>query len=99
MKNLLKVLAIIAITAIVGLSMVSCTTFATNKEVPQKTIPILGIVSGKLVPQGEVIASYTKLLGFCIGYDDFVQAVSRYSDYDVYEKTYFVFSKVSAVRK
>jgi hypothetical protein len=75
-----------------------CATFATNDEVPQKTIPILSFVSGKLVPPGEVIASYNKFLGICIGYDDFVAAVEG-QDYDVVEKTYFVFNKVSAIAK
>jgi hypothetical protein len=77
---------------------VSCATFATNGEVPQKTIPILSFVSGSLVPTGEEIASYTKFIGICIGYDDFVAAVQG-QDYDVVEKFYLFFSKVSAVAK
>jgi hypothetical protein len=77
---------------------VSCATFATNGEVPQKTIPILSFVPGGSLPAGTEIASYTKFIGICIGYDDFVSAVAG-QDYDVVEKTFFIFNKVSAVAK
>ena len=76
----------------------SCATFATNEEVPQPTIPVLGFVPGSKVPQGEVIASYTKFIGICIGYSAFVEAVEG-EDYDVVEKTFMIFNKVYAVSK
>jgi hypothetical protein len=66
--------------------------------VPQPTIPVLGFVSGGKVPQGEVIASYTKFIGICIGYNAFVEAVDG-EDYDVVEKTFMLFNKVYAVSK
>jgi hypothetical protein len=83
--------------AVVALT-VSCATFVTNDEVPQATWPILSIVPPSSVPAGTEIASYTKFIGICIGYDEFVGAVAG-QDYDVVEKTYFIFNKVSAVAK
>jgi hypothetical protein len=66
--------------------------------VPQSTIPILGFVPGKKVPEGEVIASYTKFIGICFKYADFETAVKG-KNYDVAEKTYFLFNKVIAIQK
>jgi hypothetical protein len=83
--------------AAVSLTM-SCATFATNNEVPQETWPILSIVPGSSLPAGTEIASYTKFLGFCIGYDEFVAAVEGH-DYDVVEKTFVVINKVYAIAK
>ena len=77
---------------------VSCATFATKNEVPQKTIPILSFVPKSGVPAGQEIASYIKVIGICIDYDDFVAAVAG-KDYDVVEKFYYFFSKVIAVAK
>jgi hypothetical protein len=88
------------LVVLVLFSFAGCATFATNQEVPQKTIPIIGFVSGSLLPAGEEIASYMKFAGICIGYDDFVAAVQG-KDYDVVEKTYLVIplGKVSAISK
>ena len=92
-KFVFPILVILVVSLFAG-----CATFATNKEVPQKTIPILGFVSNSLVPPGEEIASYTKFIGICIGYDEFVAAVEG-QDYDVVEKWFFIFNKVIAVSK
>jgi len=92
-----KVIVIMAF-AFATIAMMSCVTFATNQEVPQKTIPVISVVSGSLVPTGTEIASYTKFIGICLGYDDFVAAVEG-KDYDVVEKFYFVINKVYAISK
>ena len=97
-KELMKKLIVPILIVLTLLLCASCATFATNEEVPQSTIPILGFVSGGKVPQGEVIASYSKFIGICIGYSAFVEAVDG-EDYDVVEKTYFLFNKVYAVSK
>jgi len=92
-KMVLPILVVLVLFAYAG-----CASFATNQEVPQKTIPILGFVSGSLLPTGTEIASYTKLFGICLGYDDFVAAVQG-KDYDVVEKNYYVIQKVFAISK
>ena len=84
--------------ALVVLIVAGCATFATNQEVPQPTIPVLGFVSGSKLPTGTEIASYTKVFGICIGYDDFVEEVKG-KDYDVVEKWLFVINKVYAISK
>ncbi|MDR1239610.1 MAG: hypothetical protein LBK27_05825 [Treponema sp.] len=93
-KNLLLSLVLLALVSLLA----GCATFATNQEVPQKTIPILAFVPTGSLPAGTEIASYTKFIGICIGYDDFVTAVAG-KDYDVVEKFFVVFSKVSAIAK
>lgn len=92
-KLILPIIAVLVLFFIAG-----CATFATNQDVPQKTIPVIGFVSPKLLPAGTEIASFTKVFGFCLRYDEFVEAVDGF-DYDVYEKTFFVFSKVIAIAK
>ena len=92
-KMVFPILVVLVLFAFAG-----CATFATNQEVPQKTIPILGFVPGGSLPAGAEIASYTKFLGICIGYDDFVAAVQG-QDYDVVEKWLFVINKVYAISK
>jgi hypothetical protein len=94
----MKKIQVLVLAALVMGVFASCATFATNQGVPQKTIPILSFVSGSLVPTGEVIASYTKLFGICLGYDEFVQAVEG-QDYDVTETFYLFTSKVRAISK
>ena len=92
------------LTLIVGVMLVfsfaSCVTFATNRDVPQKTTPILSTVSSSLLPQGTEIASYMQVAGIPIGYDDFVQKVAG-KDYDVVVKSFFVANlvRISAVAK
>jgi|TergutMp193P3_1026864.scaffolds.fasta_scaffold31183_5 hypothetical protein len=90
---------IIAAFLIVAIAFSSCATLGTtNGGVPQKTVPILGFVSGKLAPQGEEIASFVNFYGICIGYDDFVEKVKG-KNYDVLIKNYYLFIKVSAIAK
>ena len=93
MKKMVPILVVLVLFAFAG-----CASFATNQDVPQKTVPILGFVSGKLLPAGEEIASYTKLFGICLGYDDFVEAVQG-QDFDVMEKNFYVIQKVYAISK
>jgi hypothetical protein len=92
-KIALSILIVLFVSLFAG-----CATFATNQEVPQKTIPLIGVVSGSLLPTGAEIASYTKFMGICIGYDEFVAAVEG-QDYDVVEKWLFVINKVYAISK
>jgi hypothetical protein len=98
MKNLIKIIGIIAVVAMIGLTVVSCASYATVQNVPQKTIPILGWVSGSVLPTGEEIASYTIFYGICIGYDDFVEAING-KNYDIVVKNYYIVQKVIAVAK
>ena len=95
--NMKKIYLFILVVSVLSL-FAGCATFATNQEVPQKTIPILGFVPGSSLPAGTEIASYTKFLGICIGYDAFVAAVEG-KDYDVVEKWLVFINKVSAVSK
>jgi hypothetical protein len=98
MKNTVKVLGIAVLVLVIGSLFAGCATFATNQDVPQKTIPILSFVPNGSLPAGTEIASYTKVFGICIGYDDFVAAVAG-QNYDVVETTYYFFNKVSAISK
>jgi len=98
MKKNKSIIALAIMVAVIGLSMAGCASFATNQDVPQKTVPILAFVSGGLVPTGEEIASYTIFIGIALGYDDFVEAVKG-KNYDVVWKNYMFFSKVSAIAK
>jgi hypothetical protein len=93
MKKMVPILVVLVLFAFAG-----CASFATNQDVPQKTVPIFGFVSGKLLPTGAEIASYTKLFGICLGYDDFVAAVQG-QDFDVVEKNFYVIQKVYAISK
>ena len=98
MKKTGKIFGIIALVAIIGLSVVSCASFATIQDVPQKTIPVLNIVPGASQPSGQEIASYTKIFGICLKYDDFSAAV-RGKSYDVMEKGFGPYAKVTAFAK
>jgi hypothetical protein len=98
MKNLSKFLGVIALVAIIGLGVVSCASFATVQGVPQKTIPVVNIVPGGSQPTGQEIASYTKIIGIALGYDEFVAAV-RGRNYDVMEKGFGPYAKVTAFAK
>jgi hypothetical protein len=94
----MKKIRFLALAVLITVVFASCATFATIQVVPQRTIPILSFVPNSKVPTGAEIASYTKIIGICIGYDAFVQAVQG-QDYDVVEKCYFVFNKVLAISK
>jgi ABC-type glycerol-3-phosphate transport system substrate-binding protein len=94
----MKKAKLFGLALVAGIMLASCASFATVQDVPQKTIPILGFVPGKNTPQGTVIASFNKIFGICLKYNDFVSAVQG-KNYDVMEKRYFVFSKVFAVAK
>ncbi|MDR0709313.1 MAG: hypothetical protein LBF77_04525 [Spirochaetaceae bacterium] len=93
-KILFRLLVLLAAVSLIA----GCATFATNREVPQKTWPILSIVPNSSLPPGTEMASYYKVIGICLGYDDFVAAVAG-KDYDVVEKWYVFFNKVSAIAK
>jgi hypothetical protein len=87
------------ILAVVFIAMMTgCATFATNQDVPQATFPIIQMVPNDKLPQGEEIASFLKIAGFCLDYDGFVAKV-RGRNYDVVEKTWFVFNRVYAIAK
>ena len=102
--NMKKICFFILVVSVLSL-FAGCATFATNQEVPQKTIPILSFIpkskpifGSGIVPAGTEMASYYKVFGFCLNYDAFTAQVSG-SDYDVVETFYFVFSKISAISK
>jgi hypothetical protein len=96
----MKKIQVLVFSIFIAGILASCATFATNREVPLPTIPVLNIVAPSKLPRGTEIASYTKVIGICIDYDAFVEAVAG-KDYDVVEKAYvmWLFHTVSAIAK